>query len=813
MILLRKNVVAVLLGLFMLSSMAAQEKRNYVSGNIKNNEKAVPRATVVLFRIIDSVAVKFTATDEKGFFDFDNQPAGHYVLKITSIGYEDLSTSSFNLGDRDTIAMGTIQLTIAAKQLDEAVLRSRKPLIQIKNDRLIFNVENSISAIGNNAFELLRKSPGVTISSNDNIALKGKSGVNIYIDGKPTNLASDQLIEYLKTLNSGNIEAIEIISNPGASFEASGTAGIINIRMKKNKRKGFNGSLSLGYIQWYTAKTSNSFNLNYRNSKINAFGSYSNSFGIYRKTLEGYRIQIDSLYDIYNTNRNNRKTHNFKTGMDYFINPRNTIGVMVNGSYLDGRVIYKGESNIRGVNNASISEILNSENDVKSHLNNLNVNLNYKFADTTGKVVNVDIDRAIFRATGTSFQPNTYIDPANGQVKYIRNFSNNTPVDIDIYTAKVDFETNLKKGRIAFGIKSSYVKSANTFEFFDEYPVRKLLADKSNLFNYDEYINAGYTNYTVSLSQKWDLQAGLRLEHTYSRGVLTRYDNTQAGTDDNVKRNYLNLFPSTAITWKANDKNSFNLTFSRRINRPTYQDLNPFENKLDELSYEKGNAFLKPQYSNSTELTHTFKNFLNTAINYSFTSNFVAVVNDTINRKGVLISPRNLDKQRMLGIVITANVPITKWLESYFYAGLNKQWLQSNIAPGKIVDIGFTTFAGYMQHSLNLGKGYSAEVSAWFLSGGLWGIFRESSNGSFDFAIQKRILKNTASVKLAFNDILFTTPNSSTSDFGGSFLTFRNMSENRLVRLSFNWRFGRSEVQAARERSTGSDSESGRIRN
>lgn len=809
----KKSMVAFLLAVIIFSAAAGQENRNNISGSVKNSEKPVARATAALLRLPDSVIIKYAATDEKGYFEFENQQPGSYLVKISSVGFEELSTPAFVLGKTDNIALGSLSMVIAVKQLEIAVIRSRKPLIQVSADKVIFNVENSINAVGNNALELLRKSPGVTINSNDNINLKGKNGVAIYIDGKPTYLANDQLIEYLKSLNSGNIEAIEIISNPGASYEAAGSAGIINIRMKKNRKKGFNGSLSLGYIQWYSAKTSNSFNLNYRNNKVNAFGSYSNSLGIYRKTLTGSRVQIDSLYDIYNFNTNDRRSHNFKTGADFFLNKRNTVGVMIMGSYLKGRVLYTGISNIKGVNDATFSEVLESGNDVKSNIKNYNFNINYKYADTAGKVLNIDLDRGIFDATGTSVQPNTYRNPATGQVNAIRNFSNNTPINIDIYSAKLDYEQPFKKGRLGLGLKSSYVKSDNTFEYFDEYPVKVLVLNKSNSFGYRENINAAYANYNVSVKDRWNFQGGVRLEHTSSEGNLINYDISVHNPDANVKRNYLDFFPSTAITWKVNDSNNLNLTYSRRIDRPTYQDLNPFENKLDELSYEQGNAFLRPQYSQKIELTHTYKNFLNTSLNYSFTKDFVAVINDTINRKGVLISPRNLENQRMIGIVITASVPVTKWMESYFYAGFNRQYLKSNIGPGKIVDITFNTFAAYAQNSINLGKGYSAEISGWFLSGGLWGVFRETSNGSFDVAFQKKILRNTGTLKLAFNDVFFTTPTTSTSTFGGSYLSFRNKSENRVVRLSFSWRFGRSEVQSARERSTGSESESGRIRN
>jgi outer membrane receptor protein involved in Fe transport len=439
------------------------------------------------------------------------------------------------------------------------------------------------------------------------------------------------------------------------------------------------------------------------------------------------------------------------------------------------------------------------------------LNLNYKYADTGGRVVNVDLVRGFYKGRGASYQPNTYRDPKTEQVTGIRNFSNNLPVDINIYTAKVDYEMPFKKGKLEAGIKTSYVASDNKFELYNEYPSRELDVNRSNRFKYKENINAAYTNYNFSLSKQVNLQAGVRLEQTVSTGDLTPYDHI-ASDDDHVKRKYLDLFPSTAITWKLNDKNTLNLTYSRRIDRPSYQDLNPFENKLDELSYDKGNAFLKPQYTNNIELTHSFKGSINTSLNYTLVDNYIALVNDTIDGKAIVITPQNLKRQELYGIVISASIPITKWMGIYWYGNFNRRNIQHSFSPGKLVDLRVNGYSTYLQTNFDLGKGYSTEVSGWVIGGALWGVFKQSTYGSCDIGFQKKLFSNKANIKLSFNDIFFSTPSTYTSNLGASYMTFTNRSENRAVKLTFTWRFGRTEVKGARDRKTGSETESGRIK-
>jgi iron complex outermembrane receptor protein len=314
---MRRLSVAVLLGLAMTTQGFAQSKAT-VSGEVKDhNGKALQSVTVSLLEAKDSSLVKADVTGADGKFQIASYKNGKFLLSYAILGYEKKFSEAFELNGQNYQAP-TPSLALASKKLQDVTVTSRKPMIEIKADKTIFNVESSINATGSNALELLQKSPGIQVDNNENISMKGKTGVKIYVDGKPTQLNAKDLAAYLKGINSNDVEAIEMISNPSAKYDASGNAGIINIRLKKNKKFGTNGSVTAGLVQGITPKGNASVNLNYRDKKVNLFGNVGGSLGRYENGLDLYRIQKDSIYDQHSINANNDKNLNLKAGADFF---------------------------------------------------------------------------------------------------------------------------------------------------------------------------------------------------------------------------------------------------------------------------------------------------------------------------------------------------------------------------------------------------------------------------------------------------------------------------------------------------------------
>ncbi|MEY2901855.1 MAG: hypothetical protein RLY89_961 [Bacteroidota bacterium] len=795
--------------LFTVSSFA--QTKTTVSGTVQDkSSKAFSGVTVALLKQNDSSLVKTAITENDGRYELSSSVSGNYILSYQGLNTEKKFSNAFKLEDGKDIQLPTMVLNLNANQLAEVTVVSKKPMIEIKADKTIFNVENSINATGSNALELLQKSPGVQVDNNENINMKGKSGVKIYIDGKMSQLNGQDLAAYLKSINSSDIEAIEMISNPSAKYDASGNAGIINIRLKKNKKYGTNGSVNAGFVQGVTPKGNAGVNLNYRDKKINLFSNISGNLGAYENGLDLYREQRDTIYDQHSVNINNNKNFNIKAGADLFMNPKSTLGFMVTANTSDGEWSSSGETDVYYKPTGQFIKKLVAKNTVPMNRTNVNGNINYRYADTTGKEINFDADYGQFRGRGNSYQPNNYYDK-NGNLLYQITNRNYTPTDIDILTSKIDVELPKWKGKLGYGAKFSLVKTKNSFDFYTDVngTVTKIQS-RSNSFSYDENVNAAYVNYQRQFNPKWSFQGGLRLEQTNSLGVLTRADGL-VQADNEVKKNYLDFFPSAAITYTINPKHTLNLTYSRRIDRPSYQDLNPFENKLDELTYEKGNAFLRPQYTDNIEFAHTFKSKITTTLGYSYVKDFTTQTTDTIGN-ATFVQQKNLATQQIYSLTVGSPLSLTKWWTGYANIYYNYQVFDGEIGASK-VHTEIPVYGAYMQNSFKLGKDYTAELSGWFSGPSVWGAtWMTKPQGGVDLGVQKLLMEKKATIKLSVTDIFRTSPWKATSNFGGLYINGGGYWESQTLRLSFSYRFGSSQVKAARQRETGLESESKRIK-
>lgn len=798
---------------FLSSSLQLTAQTKTPINGVVNDNKNQPLqlVTVSLLKAADSSLVKADMTDKNGKFEILTATKGSFLLSYSMTGYQVKYSAPFTIEEGQSFTAPSVSLQPGTNKLQGVTVYAKKPMIEIKADKLVFNVENSINATGSNALELLQKSPGVLVDNNDNISMKGKSGVKIYIDGRLTQLDSKSLADYLKSINSSDIEAIEMISNPGAKYDASGNAGIINIRLKKNKKYGTNGSASIGFKQGYTPKGDGSLSLNYRDKKINIFSNISGRIGNFEQHLDIYRIQSDTIYDQHTIMLNKDKSANVKAGVDYSLNNKSTVGFLVTSNFANGSFNSNGNTIITYQPDSKYVKTLQATNYIPGNRTNANFNVNYRYSDTSGKEIGFDGDYGLFKSTGVSYQPNFYYDNNSNLLYSIIN-GNNTPIDIDIYTAKLDIEQKLGKGKFGYGGKFAYVKTSNSFEFFNyqnNVPLKDL--SRSNSFVYKENVNAAYVNYSAAFKTKWSMQAGLRMEQTNSEGDLTRSDGI-IQPDNTVKRSYLDFFPSAALSYNLNDKNTFGITYSRRIDRPSYQDLNPFENKLDELTYEKGNAFLRPQYTDNIELSHTYKSMLTTSLSYSYVKDYATQITDTTNGNATFVQQQNIASQKIFSFNMGSPLNINKWWSGYANIWYNFQNIKGAY-NGIMVNISATSdYGAYMQNSFALGKDYTAELTGWFNGPGLEGTWRRKAMGGMEAGIQKVFLNKKATLRISGTDILNTLKFHGSSNYGGSNLKVFQYGEQQTIRLNFTYRFGSNQIKAATQRKTGLESESSRIK-
>ena len=801
--------------------------RGTVSGQVSTTAgKPLEFTTMMLLNANDSVLVKGAISDAAGKYAFENVGAGTFLIAAQQIGYRKTYSAPFTVDEaHPAIEMPRLALPDESKNLTEVNVIAKKPFIEQQVDRTVINVENSIVASGNTAMDVLEKAPGVTIDrQNDQIQLKGKKGVIVYIDGKQTYLSQQEVTNLLKNTPSDNIATIEIITNPGSKYDAAGNSGIINIRMKKNKNLGTNGSVILTSGYGWVRDLDNKFlnrpkggatvNLNHRTGKVNLFGNYSyydrqsnNSNNIGRTIPYNGTV---TYFDQYSFRPSEFKGYSYKAGMDYFINSRSTVGVLVNG--------FSNDWQSAGINNTFITDanrVLTSrpttKTDAREYLANTTGNLNYKYDfDGKGHELTADADYVHYGGQNNNNLSTTYFGTGSNLVRPNQDVRNNMPSTINILAFKMDYTRPLKNGgKVETGLKSSHVNADNN-TIYDtlQQETRQWLPDasRSNQFKYDETISAAYLNFAGKIGKTLKVQAGLRAEHTHSIGTSVTLNQT-------VDRNYLNLFPTLFLSQQLDSTNVLNLSFSRRIDRPDYQNLNPFVFYLDPYTYQKGNPFLRPQYTNSLELTHVYKSAFTTTLGYSRTTSF-------INRE----TPRQIAAQNITYVIaenlgsldnvnLTVSFPVTvaKWWTmqnniSAYYANYKTVYSDT---PYEVKVVSYNLYAS---NNFTLSKTLSAELSGWYNSASQYGFYRAQPQGAFSVGVQKKLMDGKANLKLNINDPFWM------NQFRGAAvvqdINFRVSSrwESRRVSLTFTYRFGNQNVKGARDRNSATSAEQNRVK-
>jgi hypothetical protein len=782
--------------------MMAQELS--LSGKVNDQEKtAVADAVVQLLRSADSSLVKSEFSDASGAFEFKGLPAGTYFLQINVIGYAPYTSGKTEL--TASLVLPDQQIQKAGVDLKEVTVAARQNYIERDKGKVILNVENSINAAGSSAFELIEKAPGVRVDNNDNVSLNGKQGVAIWIDGRPTPMTGTDLANYLRGMPSNAIEKIEMISNPSAKFDAAGSS-IINIKLKKDKRVGTNGSISSSYGQGVYPKTNHGISINHRNKKINVYGSYNYAYRIAFTSLELKRnfSRNDTFLGAYNQDNYLKfdfSNHIARGGVDYFINQKNTIGFVVSG--ISNKFNPKGDntSMVYDGNNEYVS-LFKTANRSNDHWTNYSANLNYKHQfDSLGTELSTDFDYAHFgNVTKQNFMTRYYApDATEYQDPYLLHGDLNG--GLDLYSIKNDFvKTFHNELKLEAGQKSSYVIADNNLAFYDRSnDQNRFDSSKSNHFIYTENINAAYLNVARDF-KKWSAQLGLRCEHTHVTGKQLVY-NTKFVND------YIQLFPSAFLGYMINDKNGLELNYSRRIARPSYEQLNPFKFYLDPTTYKEGNPYLNPQTTESLELTHILKQKIYMTIGYSRTNNnitdVIAPADD--QRKVTVQTNKNLSQVDMYTLNCSLPIDFTKWWHTAIDAGAYYAFYTGTIANTSIRNNGGLNFNINLQNTFNFTSRFSGELTANYRSREIYAFDYIHPIGFVSAGIQHKLLANRAVLKLNVSDIFYSNVTTASTQFTDYTETFQVRRDTRVATVSFTYKFGKNSVPASKRRQGGAD--------
>jgi iron complex outermembrane recepter protein len=811
-----KQVLTLLTVLTLSIVSQAQPSTGKISGQvIDGSQKIIEAATITLLKAKDSSVAKITAAGKEGRFVFENLTYGSYIVSITAIGHQKAFSEIVELNTtNNSISLKTIELIPVSKTLNAATVTGRKPLIEQKIDRTIVNVEAAVTNVGASALEVLEKSPGISVDKDGNISLKGKQGVQVFVDGRPTYLSGADLANMLRNMTSNQLEQIEIMTNPPARYDAAGNSGIINIKTKKNKQLGYNGSITLGYGQGRYPKLNESVNFNYRKNKINFFTnigfSYRKNFNdldIQRKFIEAGTKELRSHFDQESRIRESNQSLNGKIGFDYYASKKTTVGLVVTGFNNPGKF-----ANTSDVFISDPNRILQSTTFAKTtnerKWKNIGTNFNFRHVfDSTGKEITADLDYLGYTSSNKQDLVNAYYGAGGIPVSTPDTLLGDLPQDIRIYTAKIDYVQPLKKGaKLEAGLKTGFVKTGNN-AVYDSLLQNNKVRDigRSNHFIYEENVNAAYVNLSKPFSKKFTGQLGLRLENTRAKG-------NQLTTGQKFDRNYTQLFPTLFLQYTANEKNTFGINYGRRIERPDYADLNPFILFLDRYTFEQGNPNLQPQFAHNVELSHTFKGFLTTTLNYTNTTDIITdVLEQNTDKNETFVKKANIATQRQYGIAVSAGFPAAKWWNVNAYANVyNNQF--KGVVNNDPITTGATTGQFNLSNQFKFKKGWAAELSGFYRTPGVEGVFKIQGFGMMNMGVSKQILKGKGSMRINVRDVLWTQQIKGESRFSNIDAAFQQRRDSRVANISFTYRFNKGKVNGQKRRTGGASEEQNRVK-
>jgi outer membrane receptor protein involved in Fe transport len=759
-------------------------------------------ATVALLTQKDSSIIKGRVAEDNGTFSFEKIPFGKYLVAITQMGFKKRFTEEIVISeDNLTAVIPDIFLQEETKVLAEVVVKSQKPLVERLPDRLVINVENSVLSAGQTGSEVLRSLPGVSPTIGGGISLRGKDNVMVMIDGKI--ISKEVVASVLENLQGDNIVKVELITNPSAKYDAQASGGILNVITRKGLAQGLNGAFRVGGSQGRYGRVNGGIDFNYRKENINIYGGYnyrhSETFREESELTNYRQSTIGEQRKSANNSFTNSNLNNIKIGLDYNLNKNHSIGFLIDGSFYKYDNIIDGNMSFQR-NNTIIDSTLNSKGTPNGDMNLMNYAASYNGKlSPEGKEISFVTTYIDYQGNGRqNFASQTY--NANKQpIGGLYQFRNFIPSSIQVFTSQLDYTTPISKtSKIEVGgrLSNTLSDNRNSQERFLEGIWKEI---GNNQTNYKEQVWAGYITYSKEF-ESFKTQIGLRTE--YSDINLKNF----------VDTTYLNFFPSLSLEKKFSDNYAFTFSYSRKIDRPAYEDMIPFTVVYDKYTANRGNARLKPQYSNVFELSGNLKS-IQVALNHTQTSSPITEFGD-VNYEARTFTTTyiNFDNKNSTSLNISIPISITSWWQSnnnllgIYNSLLLKNYLNSDYA------ISFFTGNINTRNTFSLGKGLSAELIAFYQAPQTVGLYNISAVGSVDLGLKKVFANKNVTIQLGVKDLFLTQPYNIGIDYSTINTFGYNRSDTRRVSLNFTYKFGKKTVKGSSELDKKNDMEAGRLK-
>lgn len=785
-----KMKTLLLITLFFSSIMVSQT----ITGKVADKTDIIPFANVIVKNTTDKI-ISGTTTDDQGVFEVKvNQ--GNYTIEISYLGYQ---TWKKEIQVTKNLNLATILLEGNAQALDEIIIKTEKRVLERKIDRLVFNVEKSIAAVGGNGLDILKITPGVQVQ-NGTLSILGKGASQLMINGRLSPLAGDELVSFLSGFSATDIQKIEVITNPPARYEASGNGGLINIILKKGIQDSWKNSTTISYNQNRYKFTTLSNNFFYNKDKISFSGSINTTKGDFENS-EGLLIGYPTNnWEIDVNSRSARDQFSGRFLIDYAVSEKTTFGIQYLGNATAPSIIGKTTSSIFDTKNNLEKTLINQgDNIVDTKNHTLNFHL-LRTLDTLGKSISFDADYFTFDSENSrDFFTEEFNSSGNseGINSAALNIANQA---IENFSAKIDVEFPLEKVNLSYGVKASFTNTKSDVLYFDTLSGSQVInPNRSNAFDYQEDVLSGYISGNTQVSKKLEMQFGLRLEDTKTKGL-------NAEMNEETINNYTKLFPSLYFSYAKNDDHNFGFSYGRRINRPNFRNLNPFRFYINDRSYSVGNPFLQPSFSDNIEFSHLYKKNLNTSVFLNITTDGFGTVftSDAVNQTQI-VTKENYYTRYNYGITESFSFLKSSWFKSQNSVnifGYYTKFIQGfGSAPKNGMQLYLTS-----NNTFSLSENTKLQVNSWYSSQHNRGLF--SLGEMFDLSLGlQHDFKNNIKISLLFSDVFKTSGlNNYNSTVNGIEQVYRQNESTRNFRISLSYNFGNKKI-TVKDRGFGNDDE------
>ncbi|MFN8324784.1 MAG: outer membrane beta-barrel family protein [Flavobacteriaceae bacterium] len=752
------------------------QKNGVITGKIidKTTGKPIPYVNVSILE--NNKIVTGGITQDNGSFSIKNLELKNYTVEFQFIGYKK-NIQNANLSEKNKVVnFNTVTLEEEAVQLEGVEIVKEKSIMEQKIDRKVINVGKDLISAGATAGEIMNNIPSVSVDPQTNaISLRGNSNVRILIDGKPTNIDPAQLLQQIP---SASIKQIELITNPSAKYNPEGMSGIINIVLNKNAKLGFNGSANTGVTFAKTPKLNSSLDLNYKAGKLNFYGNYGLNTGKYANHGDVERLQPGNenlqLFKFGNHNI----SHLFKLGVDYHIDEKNTLSIYTNQNIFRGTGDGSTDVDFYDNANTDIYQLFNNKSDNNTQTYNLDYKHSFKKEGH-----NIEFEANYSKDNHQEYSYFEY-PSINNYTNDIENDGNNLIMNLDYVNPLSDSE------KLEIGSEARIEKTNNTFDVDNSY-----FSD----FDYKRNIYSIYATYGKQW-KKWGMQVGARVENYEIEANFNKVSENTAKIEDKI----FTIYPSGYISYNPSEKNSFNFNYSRRVDRPSIQQINPIREWSTPTMDSEGNPALTPQFTNSFELNYTRK----TKIGSITSGVFYRMINDEITRvvytnpndiNRQILSYDNFDNNNAFGVEVSGNLDLRKWWSVNFgidaYGKKVKGTIETSPSVYEYVETDATNFNARVNNNFKATKNLRFQLFGMYRGRDVGLQFTRKPMWKTDFGASYNIFKGSGTISARVSDIFQTMnfsfdgdkPNKST----GSFCW-----ESRSLYLGFNYKFGSGKNRA-----------------